>query len=579
MDKQGLQRVVVENLHFETALASLTERSQLAEVVKQFKLAEEDAETYSSGGVEVTPGGLYSLSWNWPGGVKHTAAAVQGDGDRVWAIDADPKGGESYTLACYSTKGLVWRYKKAVGPFLCVKNGHCYVLETSSELRYGICVKLNAKTGTEREVMFSEPSLENNLALVAGEHGCIFLISDNSGTKKLYVIEDKVTRLGKDCVSFVPVGYDAAGLPVFFGRTSFTAPWTAYGSLRDYTIPVDLRRYGLEFFSQKQHLLVTSAAGVRRVWRCGRGAPKKLAEFIGNLRLDTYAYWEGRDVRLSFTKAGESGGTVYAKPSLHETQSRDGTRVPYVLVQNTHKPKKGLLVVIYGAYGIPTGLGTSRWKPFLDEGWVLVFGLIRGGGDLGDAWADAARTYKKWKSVDDTVAVIKAAQKRTNISWTSTCLYGRSAGGYTLGAIVAHHGGGGLLGAAYAEVPFVDVLTTTSTPSLPLTILEYKEFGNPLKNPRDLKTIRELSPVDALPPQGAPAIFVLCRTSLNDREVFPDESLKWIQRLRGCVPQKQEKYLAITAGHGHFVRGAVGYRQKAEDFLFLNAWLRSTELA
>jgi protease II len=147
---------------------------------------------------------------------------------------------------------------------------------------------------------------------------------------------------------------------------------------------------------------------------------------------------------------------------------------------------------------------------------------------------------------------------------------------------VAKYGDGGLIGAAYAEVPFVDVLTTTSTPSLPLTILEYREFANPLKNPRDLKTIRELSPVDALPPEGAPGIFVLARTSLNDREVFPNESLKWICHLRGTLvqkglKQKSEKYLAITEGYGHFVRGDVGYRQKAEDFILLNSWLASSQ--
>ena len=128
------------------------------------------------------------------------------------------------------------------------------------------------------------------------------------------------------------------------------------------------------------------------------------------------------------------------------------------------------------------------------------------------------------------------------------------------------------MGAAYTEVPFVDVLRTTSTPSLPLTILEYNEFGNPLDNSRDMKTIRELSPVDALPAEGAPGVFVIARTSLNDREVLPNETVKWIRRLRGS-PGGDERYLSLTGGHGHFVRGATGDRQKGEDFLLLNAWL------
>ena len=593
-----LRSVVAENLHFDTAIEAISTEEQRATSAAAFHAASADAETalesvYQSGTVKITPGGTYSLTWKWTSGTgTKEAAAVQSVGDFTWAIEADEEGREVYTLACYSKKALVWRNKTSVAPYLCVKNGRCYVLEATAELRYGRCVSLDAETGKGRRLLFTEESLENNLSLIPGENECIFLQSDNSGTKALYVVDgDSVTRVGVNCVSFVPVGYGPDSKEAcFFGRVkSFASPWSAFGPALSYTIPVALRRNGIDLFSIKHGILVTSAGGVRHVYRCSRGAaPQKIDKVVGIVGYDTYGLWEGRDtLRLIYMIPGETPsvydidktvkpiikGRLYARHVVLKAKSKDGTEVPYVLVQKG-RAIKGLMVVIYGAYGIPTGLGTSRWKPYLDAGWAVVFGLIRGGGDFGDAWADAARTYKKWKSVEDTIAVIQAAQKRAGIDWKRTCIYGRSAGGYTLGAVVAHHGFGGVVGAAYAEVPFVDVLRTTSTPSLPLTVLEYNEFGNPLENPRDLKTIRELSPVDALPAEGAPGVFVVARTSLNDREVLPNETVKWIRRLRGSGGG-EEKYLSLTGGHGHFVRGVTGDTQKGEDFLLLDAWLLS----
>jgi len=590
-----LRSVLAENLHFDTAIQAISTKEQREQVTADFHKAAVILDAvYESGDVKITPIGLYSLKWGWNNSViNYEAAAVQSIGDFVWAVEADEGGREIYTLSCYSKKkhGLIWRNKTSIGPYLCVKDGTCYVVEATAELRYGRCASLDAETGKGRRLLFTEESLENNLSLIAGENGCIFLESDNSGTKALYVIDgDSVTRVGEECVSFSPVGYGPDSKDIcFFGRVnSLASPWSAFGTALSYSIPVALRRNGIDLFSLKHDILVTSAGGVRHVYRCSRGAaPQKIDKVIGTVGYDMYGLWEGRDtLKLVYTIPGETPsiydinntvkvvtkGQVYARHTVLKAKSKDGTDVPYVLVKKG-RAVRGLMVVMYGAYGIPTGLGTSRWKPYLDAGWVIVFGLIRGGGDFGDAWADAARTYKKWKSIEDTIAVIQAAQKKTGIDWKRTCIYGRSAGGYTLGAIVAHHGQGGLVGAAYAEVPFVDVLRTTSTPSLPLTVLEYNEFGNPLDNPRDMKTIRELSPVDALPAEGAPGIFVVARTSLNDREVLPNETVKWIRRLRGSPGD--EKYLSLTGGHGHFVGGATGDRQKAEDFLLLNGWLNA----
>ena len=575
-----LRTIKKENQYAHAAL-----EGDLKSVENQFKQAREEhtlADIFEHDSIFITPNGTYSYTWRWKDDATlHETGAVTCVGDTVWAVEADKEGKEIYTLSCYKKTGRVWHSNTSVGPYICVAGDLCYVVEATSILRYGRCVCLDSKTGEGRRVLYSEPSLQTNLSLIGGEGGCVFLRADRSGRQALYHIDGSaIQRIGEECVSFVPVGYGTSKRPCFFGRIgSFASPWSAFGKeLSEYTIPVALRENSIDHFSIADSLLITSAGGVRTVYVCKYGkAPEKINRFIGTVCAEGSRYIAmipGSTPSVYDMKKCLVEGTRYASFTVEKAKSPDGTLVPYILVKPRGKVA-GLLVSIYGAYGIPTGLSTARWKPYLEADWAIAFGLIRGGGDFGDSWADAARTDKKGRSVDDTECVIRAAQQSLGISWKKTCLYGRSAGGYTLGAIVAHHGLGGLVGAAYAEVPYVDVLRTTTNPFLPLTVLEYEEFGNPAEKLEDLETILRLSPVDALPEEGAPGVFVVGRTSLNDREVLPYESIKWITRLRGFPKQTpgEPKYLFIGDGQGHFVRGIAGDTEKAEDFLLLTSWL------
>jgi oligopeptidase B len=176
--------------------------------------------------------------------------------------------------------------------------------------------------------------------------------------------------------------------------------------------------------------------------------------------------------------------------------------------------------------------------------------------------------------VEDLEACVRALQEVTGLGPAQTCVYGRSAGGYLVGAAVARQPQGTLFRAAYCEVPYVDVLRTASNPALPLTELEYLEFGNPARWPSDFEAILRLSPVDAVGPGGAPGVFVLCRTAENDMQVFAYESFKWVDALRGQGGQKggaQPKLLALTESSGHFSHGEQMIRERAEDFLLLQA--------
>jgi oligopeptidase B len=138
-----------------------------------------------------------------------------------------------------------------------------------------------------------------------------------------------------------------------------------------------------------------------------------------------------------------------------------------------------------------------------------------------------------------------------------------------VGTATARNPGGELFGSVYTEVPYVDVLRTASNPRLPLTEYEYLEFGDPAHNPQDFATLLRLSPVDALGPGGAPGVFVLCRTAVNDRQVYAYESFKWVDALRGKAAGGKPKLVGLNHGQGHFTRGDQLYVDRSEDLILL----------
>lgn len=596
-----------ENAHFIKGVentSSKKERNSLYFHFQKSETSEDIGFLFDCNGIQIQPNGTFSYRWKWIGEKDiYNCAMVYSEGNRVWAIEENISGNESYTLVCYSKgrKTPLWKYEKAVGPFLCVKDDCVYVIEETAPLRYGICVSVDMKTGRGRKVLFEEESLRHNLELRMGENKCIFLISANSGRQKLYVIEKGICkRVGTSCICFFPVGYatPTSKIPCFFGRIeSFEAPWTAFGKeLMTYNLSKECKLHRIEYVSLTNNIYIYSYAGIRFILELQSGIqPKLLQSGIYEIEVNPWSHWKGEVSFLGYKivpgatpeifrylRNGEfsilrQSKSYVSKVELHWATAHDKKRVPFVLV----KPKgkmKGIMVVVYGGYGLPTHIGTKKWKEWIQHGWCVVFGFIRGGGDMGDGWAEEGRTFKKFTSVYDTEAVIRKSQELTGLEPENTCIYGRSAGGYTVGSLVSKHPDGDLFGAAYMVVPYVDVLRTTTNPELPLTVLEYDEFGNPEGNLLDLEALLQLSPVDTMPEKGAPSIFLVCRTSTNDMEVLPYESVKWILKSRGYpIPTdfSEEKYLFITSGQGHFVRGSLGIQQNMEDFLLLHTWLTS----
>lgn len=224
--------------------------------------------------------------------------------------------------------------------------------------------------------------------------------------------------------------------------------------------------------------------------------------------------------------------------------------VPYWYVSHIQNPTR-LIVSAYGAYGITANAGYMlRWLPYLERGYALVVAAPRGGRDNGDEWYDGGRTAaRKQTTFDDTAAVIKTVQERFHFKPKQTIIYGRSAGGWLaayIGLKYPH-----LVGAVYAEVPYLDVLRTTTNPALPLTQLEYDEFGDPIHHPDDFKSLKLISPNNIVRRAPANAPYFLVRTALHDAQVLPYEALKFAKHLR---KNGWDVTIGLDMNGGHFTK-------------------------
>jgi cephalosporin-C deacetylase-like acetyl esterase len=256
-------------------------------------------------------------------------------------------------------------------------------------------------------------------------------------------------------------------------------------------------------------------------------------------------------------------------------RASDGTTIPYTFVSAVRKPKK-LLVIAYGAYGLSSKRAyPKRWLLWLTRGYAIVESAPRGGRENGDAWYDAARTAgRKETTFTDVASVIKAVQERFHFKREQTVIYGRSAGGWTAAYIGQNYSH--LVGAVYAEVPYLDVIRTASNPRLPLTQLEYDEFGDPAHRPKEYEALRSLSPVDSVSTAPTAAAFFLVRTALHDSQVYPYEALKFAAKMRSLG---WRIVVGMDRAGGHFVKNSSAAQIYAEDFLLIDGALKSRQQA
>lgn len=494
----------------------------------------------------------------------------------VWYVKDTDSGDEEYSLYGTCKGEHKWTVSKnPFGPFVATIKNRVYTLESENHLWFCRLVSFDAETGKDRQVHYEETNRQWNLTLIKGEHHCLILVANNAGKQRLWYLnhQNQLTEV-KGYESFVPVGFASTKF-VFFGRKAGSESYT----FSEDDLPF-LRTQTPEFACLGEELLVTRRYGKRTLWNLKTG--KKLDSFVGQFLPDVLSPWTEGKARFSLSRPGYAMSVYepnvdclcsYAHSSYSFTKSADGTSVPYILVQSRNLVSRNLLVVGYGAYGLPTHLNVDKWKPLLRRGWAICLALVRGGGDHTDKWAQEARTYQKEKSMEDFEACIRQAQRTLRVGASQTAIYGRSAGGYLVGSTLSRNASGKLFGCAYVEVPYLDVLATTSNPSLPLTQLEYNEFGDPHHKPQNFKALLDLSPVDTIPSSGAPSIFVLCRTGLHDKEVFAYESFKWITRLKDAQGTSGEpKLLAAEKDQGHFSGKTSADKLRAQDVSLLLGW-------
>jgi oligopeptidase B len=261
--------------------------------------------------------------------------------------------------------------------------------------------------------------------------------------------------------------------------------------------------------------------------------------------------------------------TLYASERVHAT-APDGARVPISLVYRKDKRNvhgNPIYVYGYGSYGysLPLGFSGNRLS-LLDRGVVMAYAHIRGGGDLGKPWHDAGKMLVKRNTFTDFIAAVEHLTASGYGDPARAAIEGGSAGGLLMGAVVNLRPD--LFRAVVSHVPFVDVMNTMLDATLPLTVPEYEEWGNPNEYAY-FHYMLSYSPYDNLKAASYPAMLV--KTSLHDSQVMYWEPAKYVAKLR-TLKTGNNPLLLVTnmqAGHG----GASGRYDYLKEIAFDYAFL------
>ena len=266
---------------------------------------------------------------------------------------------------------------------------------------------------------------------------------------------------------------------------------------------------------------------------------------------------------------GGYDATQYVMERLHAT-AFDGARVPISLVRRRDTPLDGsapLLLYGYGSYGYSIAVTfSSNRVSLLDRGMIFAIAHIRGGGELGKPWHDAGRLRHKRNTFTDFISSAEHLIAGHYTSAQNLVIEGGSAGGLLMGAVTNMRPE--LFRMVISHVPFVDVLNTMLDASLPLTVGEYEEWGDP-RNAEDYFYMKSYCPYTNIEAKPYPTILV--KTGLNDSQVMYWEPAKYVAKLRTLKTDGNKLLLKTNMGAGH--GGASGrydyLREIALDYAFL----------
>jgi oligopeptidase B len=277
-----------------------------------------------------------------------------------------------------------------------------------------------------------------------------------------------------------------------------------------------------------------------------------------------------RELRMLKQQAvlGDFDPTLFEQKREWAT-ANDGTRIPISLVyrRDLVTPGEPAPLVLYGYGSYEASMDPSFGIPrlsLLDRGIVFAIAHVRGGGELGRLWYEHGKKLHKKNTFTDFV---DSARHLIDTGWTAPdrmAAQGGSAGGLLMGAVanLAPRYFSGIL----AEVPFVDPLTSILDPSLPLTVIEWDEWGDPLHDPEVYAYMKSYSPLENVHETHYPHILAV--TSLNDTRVLYVEPAKWVAKLREVGADALLK-IEMAAGHGGVSGRYSAWRERA----FSYAWL------
>ena len=276
-----------------------------------------------------------------------------------------------------------------------------------------------------------------------------------------------------------------------------------------------------------------------------------------------------RELKKQYEVRGGYDASQYGSERIF-AMAPDGAEVPISLVYRKGFARKGaspLLLYGYGSYGhsIDPGFSSDRLS-LLDRGFVFAIAHIRGGAEMGKEWHERGRLLAKKNSFTDFIA---SAEHLVAARYTSTnrlTILGGSAGGLLVGAVLNLRPE--LFHAAIAKVPYVDTLNTALDPTLPLTVAEYEEFGNPAEK-EFYDYIKSYGPYENVRAQAYPTMLVT--GGLNDPRVSYWEPAKWVAKMRALKTDSNTLLLKTNMGSGHFGPSGryEGIKEVAFDYAFL----------
>jgi oligopeptidase B len=257
---------------------------------------------------------------------------------------------------------------------------------------------------------------------------------------------------------------------------------------------------------------------------------------------------------------------------LTHATAADGVRIPIWMVYRRDRMTKDggnpALLYAYGAYGIANSAGFNpNLFSLVDRGVVYAMAYIRGGGELGKPWHDQGRMGNKRNTFTDFIAAAEHLARERYTSAARLAIMGGSAGGLLMGAVANMRPD--LCAVVMSLVPFVDVVNTMLDETLPLTVPEFEEWGNP-KIEAEYRYIRSYSPYDNLEAKAYPTMLV--KSSYNDSQVMYWEPAKYVARLRTLKTDGRPLLFHINmdpAGHGGKSGRYDRLRETAFDYAFL----------